>query len=117
MELKQSIVVRTDLGMGRGKTCAQVAHASLGAAEAAQRSAKEWYDAWKRSGEKKVVLRAGSLRELQEVYSEAASLGLPCFIVRDAGLTQLPPGTVTAAAVGPAPAELVDRITGRMKLL
>ncbi len=117
MEFKQCIVVRTDLKMGRGKTCAQVAHASLGAAEVAMRRAEEWYREWKRAGEKKVVLRGESLRQLQEVYARASAMGLPCFIVRDAGLTQLPPGTVTAVAVGPAPAEQVDRITGELRLL
>jgi len=117
MEFKQCIVVRTDLGMGRGKTCAQVAHASLGAAELAMRQTEEWYREWKRAGEKKVVLRGEGEEMLQQLYARAAAMGLPCFIVRDAGLTQLPPGTVTAVAVGPAPEELVDRLTGELKLL
>ncbi len=116
MEYKQVIVVRVDLKMTRGKACAQVAHASLGSAEVAMREHAEWYEAWKRSGEKKVVVRGESQEQLGRLFEEARKLGLPCFLVRDAGLTQLPPGTVTALAIGPAPAEKVDRLTGELKL-
>ena len=31
MELKQAIVIRTDLEIGKGKLCAQAAHASISA--------------------------------------------------------------------------------------
>ena len=117
MEYKQVIVVRTDLKMGRGKLCAQVAHASLGAAEVAMREHAEWYEAWKREGQKKVVVRGEGQEHLGRLFEEAKKLRIPCFLVRDAGLTQLPPGTTTALAIGPAPEEKVDRITGELRLL
>ncbi len=58
--MKQAIVVRQDLAMGKGKTAAQVAHASLSAAEEAMRKREEWYGEWKEEGQKKVVVKVKS---------------------------------------------------------
>ncbi len=117
---KQTIVVRRDLGMGRGKAAAQVAHASCEAVfkilESGDRRWLEWLKGWRSSGQEKVVLRVDSESELIEIYKKAVELGLPASLVVDAGRTQLPPGTKTAVAVGPAPEELVDRVTGHLKL-
>lgn len=117
MEHKQAIVVRGDLHMSRGKTCAQVAHAALSSAEVAMERRPQWYEAWKAQGQKKVVLRARDERELRELYAVARGLDLPCYLVQDAGLTELEPGTVTTLGIGPGPKELVDRVTGPLKLL
>ncbi|MEE9474287.1 MAG: peptidyl-tRNA hydrolase Pth2 [Candidatus Hydrothermarchaeaceae archaeon] len=117
MEHKQVIVVRGDLKMSRGKTCVQVAHASLSSAEKAREFEKEWYKAWKRDGQKKVVVKVSSEGELFEIYEVAKRQRLPCYIINDAGLTELPPGTTTALGIGPAPNELVDKLTGSLKLL
>ena len=114
---KQSIVVRTDIKMGKGKTCAQVAHASLEAALKAMKEKPEWFEAWRKQGQKKVVLKVSSEKELIEIYEKARSMGLPASLIRDAGLTQVEPGTLTAVAIGPAPEEDVDKITGKLKLL
>lgn len=117
---KQTIVVRRDLGMGRGKAAAQAAHASCEAVflvlDSGNRRWREWLAEWRRTGQEKVVLRVDSEEELLEVYNKARALGLPASLVVDAGRTQLPPGTKTAVAVGPAPEELVDRVTGHLKL-
>jgi len=42
---------------------------------------------------------------------------LPAVVIRDRGLTQIAPGTVTCLGLGPAPSELVDAITGKLPLL
>ena len=77
MEYKQVIVVRSDLNMGKGKTCAQVAHASLSSAEAAMRYEKDWYGAWKNEGQKKVVVKIQNEKVLFELYEMAKGQGLP----------------------------------------
>ena len=115
--MKQVIVARTDLGMGRGKIAAQVAHASLGAAEEAMRKRAEWYEEWKREGQVKVVVKAGGAAQLDELMKKSRAMQLPVMFVQDAGLTQLEPGTATCLGIGPAPAELVDRVTGKLRLL
>ncbi|WP_459192780.1 peptidyl-tRNA hydrolase Pth2 [Halosimplex sp. J119] len=111
--MKQAIVARADLGMGEGKLAAQVAHASLMAVEDADRKAE---NEWKGSGQKKVVLQADSESQLFELADKAEREGLPHAVVRDAGHTQLEPGTASALAVGPARDDLVDKVTGDLSL-
>jgi len=115
--MKQAIVVRTDLKMGKGKVAAQVAHASLSAAEEAHERKAKWYEGWKSGGQAKIVLRAGSEDELRDLLKKARSAGLPASLIEDRGLTQLEPGTVTCLAVGPGPEPAVDAITGKLRLL
>lgn len=111
--MKQVIAARTDLGMGRGKLAAQVAHAALQAAEKAD---PESVRAWKDAGQPKIVVKVGSEDELLDVAEEARRAGLPSAIVRDAGRTELEPGTATTCAVGPAPDNQVDAVTGDLSL-
>ncbi|NIB98634.1 peptidyl-tRNA hydrolase Pth2 [Halobacterium sp. R2-5] len=111
--MKQVIAARTDIGMGQGKLAAQVAHASLKAYEYADEQAQRQ---WKQQGQAKVVVKAGSERELYQISEEAKAKGLPSAVIEDAGRTQLEPGTPTAVAVGPAADADVDEITGDLSL-
>ncbi len=115
-EVKQVIVVRTDLGMGRGKIAAQVGHACVMGAEHVRRSHPDWYAAWWGSQEK-VVLKVSGLKELHQIRTHAIDLNLPWSEVNDAGHTQLAPGTTTCISLGPAPEDMIDRVTGSLKLL
>ncbi|MDX1746351.1 MAG: peptidyl-tRNA hydrolase Pth2 [Halobacteriales archaeon] len=111
--MKQAIVARSDLGMGAGKLAAQVAHASLKAYEGADDDAKrQWTD----GGQKKVVLKVADKQSLFEIHEDAGRAGLPRSLIKDAGHTQLDPGTVTAVAVGPASDTKVDAVTGHLSL-
>ncbi|AXI25007.1 aminoacyl-tRNA hydrolase [Methanofervidicoccus sp. A16] len=114
---KQVIVVRTDLNMGKGKIASQACHASIEAFIKAQKECPEVVEKWLREGQKKVVVKVNSEKELMEVFREACLEGLPCSLIRDAGRTQLTPGTCTAVAIGPEREERIDKITGRLKLL
>ncbi len=114
---KQVILVRTDIEMSKGKLAVQVAHASVSALMEALKRKREWVEEWLEKGQKKVVLKVTSLRELMSLYEEAKRFDLPVSLVADAGLTELPEGTITAVGIGPAPDELIDKITGSLKLL
>ncbi len=111
--MKQAIVARTDIGMGQGKLAAQVAHAALSAAEDADAKTNR---AWKGEGQKKVVLKGDGESQLFELADAAEREGLAHAVVRDAGHTQLEPGTITALAVGPGENDVVDRVTGDLSL-
>jgi peptidyl-tRNA hydrolase, PTH2 family len=115
MAEKLVLVVRADLGMGRGKIAAQVAHAAVAAALAA--CGGDGFAAWLADGQPKVVLRAASAEQLQQIVEQGRAAGLPVELVHDAGRTQLAPGTATCCALGPAAASLIDAVTGELPLL
>lgn len=113
MALKQAIVVRTDLKMGKGKASVQVAHASVAVLEKVD---KGLVRQWKEEGMKKIVLKVSGKRELLELF-ETAKRSLPAALIKDAGLTQIELGEPTCVGIGPAKEEELDRITGSLKLL
>lgn len=116
-ELKQAIILRTDLEMGKGKLVSQGSHASLLAYESALRRQEAAARQWAREGSKKIVLKVKGERELLDVFEAGKADGLPCALVVDAGHTQVSPGTATAVGIGPAQSSQIDRITGSLKLL
>jgi PTH2 family peptidyl-tRNA hydrolase len=113
--VKLALVVRADLGMGRGKIAAQAAHAAVAAALARQGSAD--FTAWRLAGQPKVVLKVLSEEQLRDVTRQAREAGLPVEVVHDAGRTQVAAGTPTCCAVGPAGTDLIDAVTGGLPLL
>lgn len=107
-------MVRTDLRLGKGKLAAQTAHASLEAyRKASEKDKKKWLE----ENQRKIVLKVKTEKELIDIYEKAKRSGLPCVLIRDAGLTQIPPGTKTAVGIGPADAQKIDTITGELSLL
>ena len=111
---KQCLIIRNDVKMSCGKRCAQAAHASIGAYNNADKSLQK---AWFTEGQKKVVLRADNERTLYELKVIAERNGISSSLIQDAGLTEIPPGTVTALGLGPAKTEDLDKITSNLSLL
>ncbi len=114
---KQVIAVRTDLGMSRGKIAVQVAHGAVSAAERTRVTHQDVWRAWLREGQKKVAVKVSSEEELLELRRLAVIHRIPHALIRDAGLTELAPGTMTVIGIGPASGELIDKVTGDLKLL
>jgi PTH2 family peptidyl-tRNA hydrolase len=114
---KQAILIRKDLKLSIGKACSQSAHASLSAALLVQKKNPELFDRWVNSGQKKVVLKVENEKQLWEFKKKASALKLQTAMIKDAGLTQLPPGTTTALAIGPDEDEKIDKLVGELPLL
>lgn len=114
---KQVIAVRTDLGMSKGKMAVQVAHGAVSAAERARVSSQDIWRSWLREGQKKVAVKVQSEEELLQLMREAIAHRLPYSLIRDAGMTELPPGTMTVIGIGPAKSDDVDKVTANLKLL
>ena len=103
--------------MGTGKKCAQSCHASVSSADLVRVKNKEVWKKWKNAGQKKVILKVSGMEELKEVVSKLEKSEIPFFLIKDAGLTQLTPGTTTALGIGPALSVTLDKVTGDLKLL
>jgi PTH2 family peptidyl-tRNA hydrolase len=116
MGIKQAIIIRSDLGMGKGKLAGQCAHASVSAYDIARARDPETSREWEEEGQKKIVLKVGSEGELLELY-ERMKREIPCALIRDAGKTQLEPGTVTCFGAGPAEEAKIDKYAKGLKLL
>jgi PTH2 family peptidyl-tRNA hydrolase len=115
---KQVIVIRTDIEMKTGKKCAQACHASLAAADVARAKNTAVYNDWKKyAGQRKIVLKITSEADIQKLYNEVVHDGIPAYLIADAGLTQLEPGTITALGIGPDLSEKIDRHCKDLKLL
>lgn len=116
-EYKMVIVSREDLKISPGKLATQVAHAAVECALLTKKKKPKWFKLWREQGAKKVVVRAQSIEDLYQLKEKADKLGIISLIISDAGHTEIPPGTETVLGIGPAPASLIDKVTGSLPLL
>lgn len=114
---KMIIAVRMDLGMGKGKMCAQVGHGVLNAYISAHSKDPSSLKLWENTGQGKVCVKAQDYEHLQDIYEKAIKANLPASLIRDAGKTQIARGTTTVCAIGPGPEDVINEITGNLKLL
>lgn len=99
--MKQVILMRTDLGMSVGKMVAQAVHAG----------------SLSPGGCSVIALKVTSKEQLMELADKASYAHIRSGVVSDAGHTEVPPGTLTCAILGPAEDKDIDKITGALPLL
>ncbi|PAN40484.1 hypothetical protein GQ55_7G311200 [Panicum hallii var. hallii] len=115
-DFKMVLVVRNDLKMGKGKIAAQCSHATLGLFKKLQLRAPKSLRRWERCGQVKVVVKIESEEDMLILQGRAKSFNLPTHITIDAGRTQIAPNSRTVMAIL-GPADMVDDVTGGLKLL
>ena len=101
-ELKMWLAVRTDLPLSRGKLAVQAMHASGLLHLIVARDKPELMQAYLQDATPKISVRVDSASALDRVEQEAIAAGIPCFVVTDAGRTEIEPGTRTVCLFGPA---------------
>ncbi len=96
--MKQVILMRTDLNMSVGKMVAQAVHSCIA------------------PNAPTVVVKVSSINVLMSLLDKASHLDLSNKYVTDAGLTEVPPGTVTCGCIY-GEDEFINKITGQLPLL
>ena len=125
--IKQVIVIRKDLNMRKGKMVAQGAHASM---KVFFDRIRDWdrgditipltdsMHEWVKGKFTKITVSVNSEAELDELYENAKSFGIPCAMIIDEGLTEFNGiRTKTALAIGPELSAVIDPLTYHLKLL
>ncbi|XP_031282157.1 peptidyl-tRNA hydrolase 2, mitochondrial isoform X2 [Pistacia vera] len=116
-DVKMVLIVRQDLKMGSGKIASQCAHAATGMYAVLMQSDRSLLRQWEQCGQPKIVVTCKNQQEMNKLKEAAEIIGLPTFVVADAGRTQVSAGSKTVLTVGPGPRELVDSVTGKQRLL
>jgi PTH2 family peptidyl-tRNA hydrolase len=107
--LKQRIIIRTDLGMTRGREIAQ-------GASATQKLYMEnffspYVRLWTKNNFTKVALAAETESQIIEIFEKCRMKNLPATMVRDYCDDYSSHRVVTAIAIGPGDAGLIEAIT------
>ena len=111
------LVTRADLKLSKGKLAAQCGHAVMECALRAKKESPRELDRYRREGARKIVCKATDEEALRKILAHAKSAGVIAYLVKDAGHTEIPPGTVTVVGLGPGPRGEIDKITGHLQLM
>lgn len=131
--IKQVIVMRKDLNMRKGKVAAQAGHACVAAVLAAMDKEggfrwninedgivgfdESYLSQWLNSGMAKICLGVEDKRDLLAIYNKAKEMNLICELIEDAGITEFHGNpTITCLAFAPYPADVIDKLTGKLSL-
>ena len=70
---------------------------------------------WQSSGARKISLAIDDVDSLKQLMGKAKSSGLITHLVKDAGHTEIPSGTITVLGIGPAPISSIRALTSELK--
>ena len=111
------LVTRKDLILSGGKLAAQCSHAAVECALKAARECPKQLESWKENGARKNEVQAPNLDALKRLFGAAQADDIVCYMVRDAGHTEIPAGTVTVVGLGPGLRDSIDSLTGSFGLV
>lgn len=98
---KMVFVVNTSLKMSTGKIASQASHAAVALYIKAKENPKKHMiffneiDTWVSLGQPKVVLKGDDEKILLDLEAKAKEANLLSILIRDAGRTQVDPGSIT----------------------
>ena len=110
-----ALLVRKDLRLSSGKVAVQCAHGAVNAALFAKKTETRIFQRWQETGTRKICLKVEDLIELNDYLKQAKMSGILTYVVSDAGMTEIPKGTVTVLAIGPAPRKSMDMLLNNLK--
>lgn len=130
MAVKMVLVIRKDLKMRRGKEIAQACHGAVGAILAQKTYIAESGDGasinlevdkptaeWILGMFRKIAVVVNSEEELISLKEKCEEIGVRATLIEDNGLTEFHgEKTKTVLAIGPDYDEVLDPITGSLKL-
>jgi PTH2 family peptidyl-tRNA hydrolase len=117
MSYKMLFIVNGSLSMSSGKMAAQVAHSAIDLYQKINDQRMMTLNFWKISGQRKIVVRGDSAKELQDIEQRvAANKSIVTSMIHDAGRTEIASGSITCLGLFGTDAQL-DPITGHLKLM
>jgi peptidyl-tRNA hydrolase, PTH2 family len=120
-EIVQYIIVRTDLGMPKGKIAAQVGHGVHLALRLVDKKGStdhvKWVEEWEVTSYAKIVLKAKNLEELLAVKDQLDKHWYFASVVVDEGRNHVEPNTVTVLGLQPMPKDVAAPFVGHLPLL
>jgi len=115
-EYTMAIIINSKLKMSAGKTAAQVAHGAVQAALQAEAFRSEVLTQWLQQGGRKICLQTDSLEVLGDLQQKATKRRIQSLEIRDAGLTEIPAGSLTVVVLGPGSKSKIEKITSQLQL-
>ena len=109
-------VVITDLKLTNVKLVELAGHAAVEVALKARKSEPDLLNRWRNEGARKITLKIPDEDSLKRLFGEAQEAGLVSYMVKDAGHTEIPPGTLTVVGIL-GPRRAVDALVGDLSLL
>ena len=115
-EYTMAIIINSSLKMSAGKVAAQAAHGAVQAALTAEAVRSEVLTKWLQQGGRKICLQTDSLDTLKSVRLKASKSRIQSVEIQDAGLTEIPAGSLTVVVLGPGSKSKIEKLTSQLRL-